>query len=228
MSRIPGAIVLAIALLLLVTPAGLYAQRGSHSGGGAAAGHIAVHASTAPSFAPRPAQGFSAPAFHRPIVRPQRPIIVTQPFGFYPSYGYSPYFYSTPAGAPYAYGDPAYAYADPAYTQSYGAVTQAPALSPNEADLSYQVGVLSQQIEQLRQEQAQRALPPAPARSAAPAVLVFRDGHRLEIENYAIVGNTIWVLDEKSSTKISIADLDLDATQNENRSHGVRLPLSAQ
>src|ERR1700719_2288276 len=103
MSRILGAILLATVLLLLVTPGGLYAQRGSHGGHGG--GVAAVHASPVPPVvarpAPRPAPGFSGPAFHRPIVRPQRPIIVTQPFGFYPSYGYSPYFYSTPAVAPY-------------------------------------------------------------------------------------------------------------------------------
>src|ERR1700733_9450953 len=145
MSRISGAIVLAIFLLLPLTTASLYAQRGSH--GGAVA---SVRASAGSSFAARPAPAFSGGVIHRPIVRP-RPVIVTQPFGFYPSDGYSPYFYSTPVGASaYPYVDPAYTYADPAYTQSYGVVTQAPAVSPTEADLSYQVGVLSQQIKQVR------------------------------------------------------------------------------
>src|SRR5712691_6869828 len=105
MSRILGAIVLAIVLLLLVTPAGLYAQRGYHSGH--SGGVAAVHTPSAPSPVMRPAPVVSAPAFHRPIVRSQRPIVVTQPFGFYRPYGYSPYFYSTPAVAS-AYVEPAY------------------------------------------------------------------------------------------------------------------------
>ena len=234
MSRIPGAIVLAMVLLLLAMPAGLYAQRGSRSGGVAA-----VHSAPVSSFAGRPAPVVSSGGINRPIGnrpigigRPYRPIIVTQPFGYYPyygysygSYGYSPY-YSTPVGVS-AYADPAYAYTEPAYAQPPAYVSQAPAVSPNEADLTYQIGMLSQQIEQLRQEQA-RSAPPAPAQSAAAAVLIFRDGHRQEIHNFAIVGDTLWVLDERTSTKISVADLDIDATQKENRSHGVRFPLPAR
>src|SRR5439155_22563063 len=98
--------------------------------------------------------------------------------------------------------------------------------------LAYQVGRLSGEIEQLRQQQnLSSSLPPPPQTQAAtdrpriPAVLVFRDGHRIEIQNYAIVGQTLWVVDEKAANKISIADVDLDATQNENRGRGVRFPL---
>ena len=70
--------------------------------------------------------------------------------------------------------------------------------------------------------------PQAQAQSApgTPTVLIFRDGHREEIQNYAIIGTTLWVLDERNSTKISVFDLDLDATQKENRSRGLRFPLS--
>ena len=42
------------------------------------------------------------------------------------------------------------------------------------------------------------------------------------IENYAIVGQTIWVLDERTSVKISMGELDLAATEKENRNRGVR------
>ncbi len=55
-------------------------------------------------------------------------------------------------------------------------------------------------------------------------VLVFRDGHRMEIQNYAIVGQTLWVFEERVATKILLSDLDLDATQRENRGSGLRLP----
>jgi hypothetical protein len=56
-------------------------------------------------------------------------------------------------------------------------------------------------------------------------VLVFRDGHRMEITNYAIVGQTIWVLDERNSTRIPVSDLDVDATQKENRIRGLRFQV---
>jgi hypothetical protein len=65
----------------------------------------------------------------------------------------------------------------------------------------------------------------APERPAKPTILIFRDGHRESIQNYAIVGQTFWILDEKSSVKISLSELDLETTQRENRSQGVRFPL---
>ena len=46
-----------------------------------------------------------------------------------------------------------------------------------------------------------------------------------EIQNYAMVGQTLWVFDEKAAEKISINDLDLDATWKENRERGMRFPL---
>ena len=54
---------------------------------------------------------------------------------------------------------------------------------------------------------------------------IFRDGHQLEIQNYAIIGQTLWVLDERNSTKIALSDLDLSATDRENRARGLRFSL---
>jgi hypothetical protein len=165
-------------------------------------------------------------------VRGPRTVIVGPTFGYSP-FGYSPYAYSpfgyypgyySPFAQPYFYSDPsavapAYSYSEPAYTAP---APEAPAVSQNEADLSYQVGRLSAEIEQLRQQQSQLQQPPPPQALATPTVLIFKDGHRVEIQNYAIVGQTLWVLDDRSSTKISLADLDLDATQKENRARGSR------
>jgi hypothetical protein len=58
--------------------------------------------------------------------------------------------------------------------------------------------------------------------AAAPAtVLVFRDQHRQEVRNYAIAGGTLWVLNEQTAKKISLADLDLAATVRMNDERGV-------
>ena len=91
---------------------------------------------------------------------------------------------------------------------------------------------LSQQIEELRAEQATRLSAQTrpqpqsePGPPAIPTTLVFRDGRRIEIQNYAIVGQTLWVLEERVSTKISLSELDLEATQRENRGRGVRFRL---
>ena len=103
-------------------------------------------------------------------------------------------------------------------------------MNQREVDLAYQVGRLSEEIEQLRQQQNVRSSPPPQTQAATErprilTVLVFRDGHRIEIQNYAMVGQTLWVFDEKAAEKISINDLDLDATWKENRERGVRFPL---
>jgi hypothetical protein len=148
------------------------------------------------------------------------------PYGYYPGY-YNPfspqYFYSDPYGG-YG-GAPGYSYADPSYSEpAYAApAPEAPVVGQNESDLTYEVGRLSAEIEQLRQQQAQNQAPPPPPRALAErTVLIFRDGHQVEIQNYAIVGQTLWVLDERNSSKIPLSDLDLDATQKENRARGLR------
>ena len=81
-----------------------------------------------------------------------------------------------------------------------------------------------------REEQdvyAPRSRKPAGARSKpdTPTVLVYRDQHRQEISNYAIAGGTLWVLSEDSARKISLADLDLDATVKANEERGVEFQV---
>lgn len=69
---------------------------------------------------------------------------------------------------------------------------------------------------------------PAPAQD--PTVLVFKDGHSLEVGNYAIVGSTLFDLTPGHPRKVPLADLDLAATQKQNDDRGVvfQLPPSAQ
>jgi hypothetical protein len=58
-------------------------------------------------------------------------------------------------------------------------------------------------------------------------ILVFRDGHQLEIGNYAIVGDTLYNMAGTNEThKILLADLDLDKTikVNQARGYDFRLP----
>ncbi len=67
--------------------------------------------------------------------------------------------------------------------------------------------------------------PPQP-----PTTLVFKDGRQLEVNNYAIVSQTLYDLTPGHPRKIALADLDLPATQKQNDDHGVvfQLPPSAQ
>ena len=67
--------------------------------------------------------------------------------------------------------------------------------------------------------------PPAPT---TPTILVFRDQHKEEVENYAVVGQTLFNFTPQRTEKIALADLDLAATQKANDDRGItfRIPAS--
>jgi len=79
------------------------------------------------------------------------------------------------------------------------------------------------------ENQATRSAPPPPPASetdppplSQPAtVLVFKDGRRMEIENYAIVGNTLYDLSDGARRKVPLADLDIGATTKQNDERGI-------
>jgi hypothetical protein len=58
-------------------------------------------------------------------------------------------------------------------------------------------------------------------------VLVFKDGRRLEIVNYAIVGSTLYDLKNGLTRKVALAELDLPATVKQNDDRGVEFQLPA-
>lgn len=62
-----------------------------------------------------------------------------------------------------------------------------------------------------------------------PAVLVFRDGHREQTSDYAIMRGEIYIYHDLEAgswyTKFSLADLDLIATAEENRERGSKFQL---
>lgn len=64
--------------------------------------------------------------------------------------------------------------------------------------------------------------PQAERTEASPAtVLVFRDQHKQEVQNYAIVGQTLWTFGPQRTEKIPLSDLDLPATTKANDDRGV-------
>ena len=66
--------------------------------------------------------------------------------------------------------------------------------------------------------------PPSDAAPVEPTVLVFRDGHRQQVNNYAIMGQTVYVFDSRTQ-KIALSDLDVPATIKLNDDHGVEFQL---
>ena len=66
-----------------------------------------------------------------------------------------------------------------------------------------------------------------PATDQPGTVLVFKDGHKLEVKNYAIQGEVLYDLTAGHRRKIDLAELDLTATQKENDDRGVDFELPA-
>jgi hypothetical protein len=248
MFRLATVILIAVLVVFLAAPASLEAQ---HRGGfGGSSGAVRTSPARPSSsiigrpvtpFVNPPVTGFGrAPALGKSRVFPRSRGIVTGP-AFVPTFGfggYYPYNYYSPFPGPVSVvPDPitqGYGY-DYGYGQDQYAQDQAAA--QNQADLTYEVGRLSQEVENLRQQQAMQAVPPpqsvtpvpvTPPVTVTPTVIVFRDGHRTEIQNYAVIGQTLWILDQRATTKIPLSDLDLDATQRENAARGTRFSVTSR
>ena len=131
------------------------------------------------------------------------------------------FFFAQPLFLPYPTyaSSPYYQVAEPSPTTT----------SDQETDLARQVDRLRDEIKGLREEEQSRAEARQPASQPRPSaeekmattILVFRDGHRSEIQNYAMVGQTLWMLTEQRARKVSISDLDVEATKKLNADRGV-------
>jgi hypothetical protein len=72
------------------------------------------------------------------------------------------------------------------------------------------------------------AAPPVdtPVPDQPQTMLVFKDGHQLEVQNYAVIGDTLYDLSPGRHHKIPLAELDLTSTSKQNDDRGIdfRLP----
>jgi hypothetical protein len=139
---------------------------------------------------------------------------------FYPYYiPYVPYYFGDFG---YAYDSSGSAYAEP------DAGMEPPAPTIFERRTPAPPGAYAQPNQQ-REPAPEAAASPQPASEApapqVPTVLVFRDGRRLEVRNYAIVGPTLFNLSGGGPRKIALADLDLKATTQTNDDRGVEFSL---
>ena len=145
----------------------------------------------------------------------------------------NPFFFGSafaPGFYPYSYSYPYdYGYAPPPPQQPVVMNDDS-----NTRELSQQVERLSDEVERLRDQERSRdearnspALQAVAPRHEEPRsiTIVFRDGRRETVQNYAIAGNTFWALSESRARKISLTDLDLAATQRENEKNGVEIHL---
>jgi hypothetical protein len=136
------------------------------------------------------------------------------PFLGYPLYDpfYADYYQSGPAEQPATTGDNREA---------------------TDLQLAVEMQRLSDEVEELRDQRAPQPVmtrvPPQDSISAQPpseaTTFVFRDGHRVVTQNFAIVDHTLWILSQHTAKKIPLADLDRRATEQVNSANGVDFHL---
>jgi hypothetical protein len=143
-------------------------------------------------------------------------------FGYYDYPYYSGDFYGTPDYYPtYDY------YSSSGYSAQNDVVQQQQAAQQQDIDrLEDEVARLREQRES-EQESSQAPAPQAESRSvvSTPTLLVFRDNHTQEVQNYAIVGGTLWIFSEQRATKLPLSWLDIEATAKANDDRGVDFQL---
>ncbi len=138
-------------------------------------------------------------------------------------YGYTiPYYYAYPyddagydgsgGGGPYLYSGPPQAQAPPADQTLHVIVDSAP----------QKVAPRDEIVDPQPERPSSAAIPDA--KPGEPTVLVFRDGHKQEVTNYAIMGQTVYIFDSRTK-KIALADLDVPATIKANDDQGVEFQV---
>lgn len=151
------------------------------------------------------------------------------PFSF-PAWGFATW-YGYPFYSDYSMFS-APSYNEDYQNQLYAAQQQA---YRNQLQIVDRLDRLQSRVDRLLEEQqglrASASPPPPRAESryetSTPALLVFQDKHREEAQNYAIVGQTVWVFTEHRSRKIPLADLDLAETEKENAARGIEFHIPA-
>jgi hypothetical protein len=129
-------------------------------------------------------------------------------------------------------GGYAYPYYAPAYDMSAGYDSGPYLYSAPPAEQTLHIVVDTQPARHEVGDDIQDSLPPlatnpphpADAGPVAPTLLIFRDGHKQEVSNYAIMGQTLYVFDVRTQ-KIALGDLDVPATIKVNDDRGVEFHL---
>jgi hypothetical protein len=151
----------------------------------------------------------------------------------YPYWGYGGYWYPWWGG--YGWYDTFNDY--PSYDQSYGPdgsgypppyASAYASLPPSGSSASYasegEVQRIENEVAQLRAQQASRYAEP----SHASTVLVYRDGHKETVENYAVADSTVWIFNQSRARKIPLSELNVPATKQDNEGRGVDFAVPEQ
>jgi hypothetical protein len=140
-------------------------------------------------------------------------------------YGISPWAsYGYPGYYLYPYYDSYDSSADayPAYNYAGGYDDQSGQMAQDKIDR------LEDEVAELRGQRNSAKSSSQKPEVRASTVLVFQDKHTQEVQNYAIVGETLWVFDAQKATKVPVDNLDIPATAKANDDRGVDFRLPEQ
>ena len=214
---------------------GGFSSRGPAGFRGGSSFGSASHLGSAPRFGAAFGTGLRQPGFrtHRSFSGFRQPVFGSRRFhhrvffgsvfpGYYGYYGYPAYYggdyYSTPDYYP-GYDYYGSSYSSPAYSAQNDIAQQQQDIDR----LEDEVARLREQRE--TQSQARRRRDLKPKAHLEPTVLVFRDKHTQEVQNYAIVGGTLWIFSEQRATKLPLSWLDIEATTKANDDRGVNFQV---
>jgi len=225
------------ALLFTLAPANLWSQmRGGHAGSSFGRSGFSSGSSFRGSTFVGGGFGFAHGGFgrggfgfgHRPVFFGNHGPFFHGPrsgFFFGAGFGY-PYF----ASGFYPYGGYGYSYpivvgSGPAYVSAPPSYYESSPLPQNyypdpyyDRELRRDVDELHGKVDRLQRDVEAKNHPPSPR---AKTVLVFKDDHIREVQNYAIVGPTIWILDSQRAEKLPLSSLDVDSTIKLNDERGI-------
>lgn len=146
-------------------------------------------------------------------------------FNYRLPYAYFGYPYSPFLGGPYS-GD------FDSYNSSGYAGDPSGGAPADDSGLGEQVEQLSAQINGLQDQLAQRAQPSAfpeystaaPAPPSPPLTVVLTSGQTLEVQNYAVMGDTFWDFSSQPTRKIPLSKIDVAASARASEASGAEFP----
>ena len=205
----------------------VFSSSGFHSGGSLRAGSRSGASFNTGTYRGTFRSGSSFRGFHRPGFGPHRSgnrvFFSTFSPGFYGYYGYPAYY----SGDFYSSADYYSSYDDygPSYYSAQNNIAQ-----QQQQDIDRLEDEVARLREQRESQQVETRETPAsqPERRSVvstPTQLIFRDKHTQEVQNYAIVGGTLWIFNEQRATKLPLSWLDIEATTNANEDRGVNFQI---
>lgn len=103
-----------------------------------------------------------------------------------------------------------------AYDQGYQ-----DAQAENQAGYSQRYENVRPPLDPERMQEGDQTRERAPESTMRTTVLVFHDQHQQEVENYAIVDDTLWEFTPQQTVKIPLSEIDIPATIRANQGRGV-------